>query len=322
MSDDYFSQLIRNDICRRTYSENSEVFSVNGQLGDGQFKRLFFEEGLEVASMAHSCIKTSYEMNFECSDDFLELGYIERGSCTMYFTETDKTYTLDEGDIFIYRMKNKVSTFGIELNACKSISVKIAPEIFTRQIQGSGKHDYDQIWKELMDFCFSTDILLSLKASEDIKRVYSEACLLSIDEPLGWITYKAKILEMSYKILEKFKSHEMDQDRLIFTSIIQYIASRISEYISLDELVDHSNLSKYYIQKLFSKYKQMTVHQYIRQARLENASALLRESMKSVLEIAHICGYDNPSKFSKAFKDKYYMTPIKYRKQYEKKAVE
>ena len=51
----------------------------------------------------------------------------------------------------------------------------------------------------------------------------------------------------------------------------------------------------------------------MRRQKMESAALMLRDTERSVLEIAGCFGYDNGSKFSKAFKDILGVTPAVYR---------
>ena len=57
-----------------------------------------------------------------------------------------------------------------------------------------------------------------------------------------------------------------------------------------------------------------TIHKYMQNYRMGFAAKELAKSTKSVAEIAALVGYDNQSKFSGAFKKKYGMTPLEYRR--------
>ena len=50
-------------------------------------------------------------------------------------------------------------------------------------------------------------------------------------------------------------------------------------------------------------------------AEMEKAAELLRRGEQSVSEIASAVGYDSPSRFSAAFRERYHMLPTEYRKQ-------
>lgn len=58
----------------------------------------------------------------------------------------------------------------------------------------------------------------------------------------------------------------------------------------------------------------MTYSSYVQNLRLEMAEQLLRNSDKSIEEIADIVGYQNRGFFYKLFEKKNHMTPAEFRK--------
>ena len=56
---------------------------------------------------------------------------------------------------------------------------------------------------------------------------------------------------------------------------------------------------------------------HMKEHRLEKAAELLRRGDGSVAEIAAAVGYDSPSRFSAAFRERYHMLPSEYRKQFK-----
>ena len=57
-----------------------------------------------------------------------------------------------------------------------------------------------------------------------------------------------------------------------------------------------------------------SLYAYLREYRLQTAQKLLAETDASIAEIAHRVGYENPNKFSSAFRQVFGMTPTEYRK--------
>lgn len=66
------------------------------------------------------------------------------------------------------------------------------------------------------------------------------------------------------------------------------------------------------------KYTGMNFNEYVRLSKINLCAKLLRETDTSVSEIISITGYENESYFRRKFKEKYGMSPNKYRKQYKK----
>ena len=67
------------------------------------------------------------------------------------------------------------------------------------------------------------------------------------------------------------------------------------------------------LQKLFKQVYGVPVYRYIKEYRLEQAAVELVRSRKPITEIAQHAGYDNASKFAKAFRDVIGVSPREYR---------
>ena len=84
-------------------------------------------------------------------------------------------------------------------------------------------------------------------------------------------------------------------------------------YTSLSRLAAEHEMSVSHLQKLFKQIYGMPVYHYIKEYRLEQAAVELVRSARPVTEIAQDAGYDNASKFSACFKERYGVTPSQYR---------
>ena len=84
-------------------------------------------------------------------------------------------------------------------------------------------------------------------------------------------------------------------------------------YTSLSRLSAEHEMSVSHLQKLFKQIYGVPVYHYIKEYRLEQAAVELVRSARPVTEIAQDAGYDNASKFSACFKERYGVTPSQYR---------
>ena len=96
--------------------------------------------------------------------------------------------------------------------------------------------------------------------------------------------------------------------------VTHYIRENFRRDISLNELAEVAGLTSQYLSTLFKRRRGTTVVSYITDLRLEAARSLLRETNKSVSEIAAEVGYSNPQYFTRVFKRATSMSPLQYRK--------
>lgn len=94
-----------------------------------------------------------------------------------------------------------------------------------------------------------------------------------------------------------------------------WIDENLSSDISYKTICDNLCISQSTLYYLFNKHYGCTVHEYINNRRLERAAELLRNSTKSVGEIAFQSGFSSQNYFSRLFREKYGTSPAKYRKE-------
>ena len=85
--------------------------------------------------------------------------------------------------------------------------------------------------------------------------------------------------------------------------------------LNLTKLAKHVGEPAHYVSQTLSQQLDTTFFDFVNQARVEAAKAMLQESQSSVLDIALATGFNARSSFYKAFKHFTEMTPSQYRKQ-------
>lgn len=95
-----------------------------------------------------------------------------------------------------------------------------------------------------------------------------------------------------------------------------YICQNLQSKICLEDIARQCGFTPRWISKKFEKEMGMSIPEYIQQKRLEHACHLLRYTMFSISEISNILQYSTQSYFTKKFKERYHITPKKYRDTY------
>jgi AraC family transcriptional regulator len=91
------------------------------------------------------------------------------------------------------------------------------------------------------------------------------------------------------------------------------LKERFNENLSLTEIAEFAQVHPIHLAQTFRKYYQMTIGQFLRQIRLQNAHWQLLKTRKSLSEIAFENGFSDQSHFSRLFKQKFGITPSEYR---------
>lgn len=95
--------------------------------------------------------------------------------------------------------------------------------------------------------------------------------------------------------------------------VITYIEEHFAQKLTLDDLAQIANFSKYHFSRIFASLIGVTPFVFLTQIRLEKAVVFLGHSDLAILQISIQCGFDSLSSFNAAFKKYYNLTPSEIR---------
>ena len=100
----------------------------------------------------------------------------------------------------------------------------------------------------------------------------------------------------------------------IANDLMYYIYTHIDTPINIDELAEAFTIDKFYLHKIFKNVFGRNIYESIKSIRLQKASNLLITNRYStVSHIANACGYTSQTSFIRAFKERFGMTPKRWR---------
>lgn len=114
-------------------------------------------------------------------------------------------------------------------------------------------------------------------------------------------------------ILEILKHNKNKIINPIVNEIKYYISKNFSNINSNADIANVFKYHEYYLNNLFKKHTGVTIHKYIVDTRLKKAEEQLAFSNISISEISSNCGFVNADHFSRLFKEKKGISPLKYR---------
>jgi transcriptional regulator GlxA family with amidase domain len=97
----------------------------------------------------------------------------------------------------------------------------------------------------------------------------------------------------------------------ILVSVIRAFEENIETGVEMLDVARQLGVSRRQIERLFQRYVRMSPKQYLNGLRLERARGLLSETDMAVSEVAYTCGFNNTNTFSKAFRQKFGVSPGK-----------
>lgn len=92
-----------------------------------------------------------------------------------------------------------------------------------------------------------------------------------------------------------------------------YLLENLDKRITIEELSQKFLMNTTTLKTLFKEDYGESIASHIKEHRMKKAAVLLKETDKTIAEIARAVGYESQSKFTAAFKEKYKMLPSEYR---------
>ena len=155
------------------------------------------------------------------------------------------------------------------------------------------------------------------QAIEELLRHYFS----SQPAPLHQAGCKALLLKFLYKLAQHFESPEVlrwefirQQQRTVrLKKLIEHIGRHYAEKLSVAAAARLSGMSAPQFMRLFKQVAGMTLVAYLHHVRLSNAARLLRETNRSIAEIAGQVGFADQSYFDRRFKKSFGQSPKQFR---------
>lgn len=118
------------------------------------------------------------------------------------------------------------------------------------------------------------------------------------------------VWEFTKKMLE-FRTQTVNSSHI--KKCIQYIYDNLHTPLTVQKLSQHLKLHPSYLSTLFKKETGYSIHAFIQNTRLETARNMLLDTEYSCAGIANTLCFSSQSHFIRLFREKYGMTPAKYR---------
>ena len=112
-----------------------------------------------------------------------------------------------------------------------------------------------------------------------------------------------------------FTAQQVETVRRMHDELLQHPEQRPT----IEELSRRCLMNPTTLKAVFKAVYGDSLAAHMKEHRLEKAAELLHRGDESVAEIAAAVGYDSASRFSAAFRERYHMLPMEYRKQLKQK---
>ncbi|MDO5689231.1 MAG: AraC family transcriptional regulator [Tissierellia bacterium] len=296
-------------------------FGLSGVNGKSSFTGYQVFEGIHL--LFNNVENRECSFDCKCSSEILEINFCKEGR---FECETvDSFFYLKPGDLSISLRRGMEKLSYFPLSEYNGVSIVIdlgkVPCCLSCFMEDVNVRPTNLAMKFCGDrSCFVTNV------GSNIKRVFQD--LFDAPKEILKGYYKIKVLELFLYL----NSLNIEEDQLVKGDIpksqillarrlCHYLNNNLSRRVTIKELATEFDTSETYIKSCFKKVYGDTIYSHTRSQKMHMAASLLRQSSLSVLEIAGSLGYDNGSKFAKAFSDVLGSTPMKYRKNHRADSV-
>ena len=137
--------------------------------------------------------------------------------------------------------------------------------------------------------------------------------LFTMDQTLDWpqkAEYLVKLCDVLCNTCSEIGNYNV---RSVVLQIKEYLISNLDSELNVAKLAEMTGFSATYLSRIFKRYENISLHDYITACRMDLARVLLSNTSLKVYEIARKCGYDNAAYFIKVFKTNTGYTPQEFK---------
>ena len=238
---------------------------------------------------------------------FIEFSVIESGSGL--YTAHGNSYPITPGSIFFFRPNEAHFVSDVEAGGMRFFNLHVAPYYLYTDMPGGADADYTKILST--DFPLKSHRINDVLPEGDVVRISSllrlaseELSAKAADHRLmvnSCILSALVLLSRAFGAAERTAPSEWASHRRLLGAIA-YMDTHFASDITLEEIAAEAGYSRCYFSSVFRQCMGMSAWDYICLKRIEAASALIKTTDKSILEIATECGFNNAVNFYKTFK--------------------
>ena len=142
--------------------------------------------------------------------------------------------------------------------------------------------------------------------------------LIKNESPSYQLISSGLLIKLLGLIIASQKEEELNVDKIADTieQIRFIIRDKVETDIVMQDIAADFNMGYSYFRKMFKKYTGISPKQYHLQLKVIRAKELLINSDKSVKEICYDLGFQSTSYFSRIFKQKMGVTPVRVKEEY------
>ncbi len=260
-------------------------------------RTVWFDEELQIEAYRFEGIMQKFPSHFH---DYYVIGFIEAGQ--RYLECRQQEYIINPGDITLFNPRDVHSCEQIDGKTLDYRCLNIQPQVMYQtasEITGCGYYP-----------CFSEAVLYRSELAGTLKELFRMICHGETD----FIKEELYLFFIGQLLAEhggSFPGNALQEPQPYFQPVCDFLESRYSGAITLDELSRLANMSKYHFLRSFTRAKGISPYSYLQTIRIGNAKKLLEQGVTPA-QAALATGFSDQSHFTNYFKKLIGLTPRQY----------
>lgn len=296
-------------------TQNTDSIVVDyGCNGHGIVKNYNLFEGIQLCFLDFDTDEAMVSKDF--NSDIIQITHCQSGRYECEFPNHTVSY-LPEGYFGVAGTEHLPISFSFPLKRYFGVSLvvdKQALSVGTRRMMEAIPIDLDKIGTTL-------GIEKKWYVNETppmLQHLFSELYEADKSEPMGY--FRIKAIELLYYMdqltqLNGYDSKYFDKKQIQTTKAIrEYLISHLDEKVSLEQLAKDAHLNLSVFHMVFAHIYGDTPYAHLKKYKMNLAAQMLTDGKMKIGDIALELGYNNASKFAKAFQSIYGVLPKDYRK--------
>ncbi len=276
-------------------------------------------DGIELVLFDMNPTEVNKMNNFKMNDRIIAIDYCITGQFECLFEDNSYLF-LSDRDVSLYPVNKKKIRSQFYKNRYKGVGAYIDVDV-AGDVLVDFFNDERLKLDRLYDYLNDADRNLVINKPERFEYIFKT--ILEADGSYLREFYHLNIMALLLKSCELMNHDEEHISRYYSAinadkvqSVREYIHRHYAKRLTIDLLAERFDIPSATLRTLFkSRYKD-TIYHYIKKTRVQRAKKLIIKTPKKIIDIALDVGYENPGKFSAAFKDITGTTPLKYRRDF------
>lgn len=295
--------------------EHCSVYRVKDEAGEGQVTCYPVFPG--IALYYNDFHMEACDSSFQTMGGTLAINHCREGRMEWEFQRNQCVY-LETGDIQISNRCSQGGRFCFPLGHYHGLTITICPDRTTVPL-AEFLIGYRIDLPQLLECIACRDKPFIMRADARTQHIFSE--LYDVPEKIRSGYHKIKVMELLL-FLSTLDLSEQSGERPYFhraqvekiREMRRLLEETLHRHYTQEELASTFELGLTTMKQCFKAVYGVSIYSYMRTYRMNAAAVLLRRENQSIGQIAAAMGYENPSKFSAAFKEVIGITPSEYRK--------